>query len=79
MITNRHIYYFSIALIGYILGLICMDSGHCMHDDFALYLEQAKAIVMGNVESVYKVNVVCMEQAGSTTGPDIYPMGYPHS
>jgi hypothetical protein len=58
-------------------GGLCMDNGHNMDDDFALYLEQSQAILDGNVSVLYEKNRLAMEYSGATTGPYLYPMGFP--
>ncbi len=72
----------NLALAGFvffigILAWLCMDPGHSWDDDFALYLEQTNAILSGNLWQLYDLNRYAMDWSGDTTGPYLYPMGFP--
>lgn len=54
-----------------------MSSGHDWGGDFALYLNQAQAIVDGNLNTLYKSNQFTVENSDRLIGPYLYPMGYP--
>jgi len=68
-----------LPLMGIVLlaGSACIDWGHSWHDDFALYLEQSHALIEGRLWPLYEQNKFAMNHSGDTTGPYLYPLGYP--
>ncbi len=68
--------YLSLPLI-FLLGFLCLDEGHNWDDDFALYLAQSQAILKGDLWALFAQNKYAMQHSGDTTGPYLYPNGFP--
>lgn len=67
-------------LIVLVSGLLCalfIRAGHAWGDDFALYIEQAQAILDGSLESLYAANRFAMDHSPKLIGPYLYPNGFP--
>lgn len=59
-----------------VLGLVMQD-GHNFNGDFALYVEQSKALISGEVDGLYEKNKIAMDSSEVIIGPYLYPFGYP--
>lgn len=51
--------------------------GHDWGGDFALYVDQAQAIVNGELGELYQKNQFTVDYSSRLQGPYLYPMGYP--
>jgi hypothetical protein len=61
-----------------VLCLFLLRPGHDWGDDFALYINQARALVRGDVQAVYHQNQVTVEQsAWQSFSPYTYGWGFP--
>ena len=69
-----------LALLGatLVFCLFLLRPGHDWGDDFALYIDQAKALVGGNVNAIYEQNRLTVEQsAWQSFSPYTYGWGFP--
>src|SRR5262249_7287802 len=58
-------------------SLLCVHNGHNWGDDFAQYIEQAKAINDHSLDSYLQINSNAMAHSDYTIGPYLYPNGFP--
>lgn len=66
-----------ITILSFLLCLLCIKNGHNWGDDFALYIEQAKAICNDRVSELYAANKYAMDHSAMHLGPYLYPFGFP--
>ncbi|MCB2222267.1 MAG: glycosyltransferase family 39 protein [Bacteroidetes bacterium] len=60
-----------------ILIFFTLDNGHAPGGDFAVYIEQSKAIISGETEDLFEVNRFAMDHSDRHIGPYLYPVGFP--
>ncbi len=67
-----------LAMLVY-LGLTCsyIDNGHNWGGDFALYISQAKALLVGQTDQLYLASKASCEHSYYRMNPDLYPPGFP--
>src|SRR5580692_1060 len=59
------------------LALLCIHKGHNWGDDFAQYIEQARAISSHSLDSYLQTNRYAMDHSDSASGPYLCPNGFP--
>lgn len=67
----------TILLISTFLSFCNIQKGHFWGGDFAMYLEQANALVEGNMDELISKNQITIDRSDTVIGPYMYPMGYP--
>lgn len=67
----------AILLFSGVLSFLSLQEGHNWGDDFALYINQAKALVEGSVNRCYEENIFAMNNSSYPIGPHVYPWGFP--
>lgn len=65
-----------IMLFTAVLMTFCIQDGHNWGDDFALYIEQAKALTNGSINHLYTDNKFAMQHSSELVGPYLYPNGF---
>ena len=67
-----------LAMLVY-LGLTCsyIDNGHNWGGDFALYISQSKALLVGQTDQLYLASKSSCEHSYYRMNPDLYPPGFP--
>lgn len=70
---------FLLAIIGIaaFFSVLCIHEGHNWGDDFALYIEQAKAFKNSSMENLFEMNKFSMDHSKRVIGPYLYPPGFP--
>jgi len=66
-----------IVLSSGVLISVSIHPGHNWSGDFALYIQQAAAILDGSLNSLYALNKFSMQHSISEKGPFLYPNGFP--
>jgi hypothetical protein len=66
-----------IMLLAAVFMGLCIQDGHDWGDDFALYIEQNKALTNGSISSLYATNKFAMQHSSELVGPYLYPNGFP--
>ena len=66
-----------IVLTSLILSFLCIHNGHDWGDDFALYIEQAKAITNHSLSKLLVINKYLLNNSDATISPYLYPNGFP--
>ena len=66
-----------IILLSLFLSLLCIHNGHEWGDDFALYIEQAKAINTHSLHTLYLHNKFLLDNSDTVISPYLYPNGFP--
>ena len=76
-LKTQHTYLWlcAICLIAGIACALVIDEGHNWGDDYALYVNQAKALTEGGIDTLYEQNKFSMDY--ETMGPYLYPFGFP--
>ena len=54
-----------------------IDPYHSWGGDFALYIQQAEALLTGNTQELLRVNAYAMDHSEVVLGPHLYPPGFP--
>ena len=60
-----------------IISFPSINSAHSWGDDWALYIEQARALNENSIDELRKEQVFLVENSSYILGPDLYPWGYP--
>ena len=71
--SNKKFYIVVLVLI--IINIFLINGCHDWGDDWALYLNQARALIDGDLKDLQKINTLMMDNG--KVGPYLYPMGYP--
>ena len=61
-------------------ALLCglsIDPYHSWGGDFALYIQQAEALLSGRTQELLKANTYAMDHSELVLGPHLYPPGFP--
>jgi hypothetical protein len=66
-----------LALVAAVLMAACIHDGHDWGGDFALYIEQSRALLDGSMRELYEVNRFAMDHSKYEVGPYLYPYGFP--
>ncbi len=79
--TAKTIHYLMVALLLSTVFIFCVlnhQKGHDWGDDFALYINQARALVDGTIEETLFVNAYTLEKSTyQPLGPVAYPWSFP--
>ncbi|MBI5741736.1 MAG: hypothetical protein HZA16_13595 [Nitrospirae bacterium] len=77
--SRKQAYLILFIFIGVVfaVNLISFQNGHIWGDDFAAYIDQARAIVYGNFDELISVHEYRVENSPSTVGPFMAPWGFP--
>lgn len=75
--TQENYLLIGIMLLTAVFMGLCIQDGHDWGDDFALYIEQTKALTSGSIFSLYATNKFAMQHSASLVGPYLYPNGFP--
>jgi hypothetical protein len=59
------------------LAVSCVHKGHNWGDDFAQYIEQARAISNHSLDSYLEINRYAMDHSDPASGPYLCPNGFP--
>ncbi len=65
-----------ITVVSFIMTMFCIKDGQSWGDDFALYIEQTKALTQGNINQLYLQNKFSMDNSVIDIGPYLYPFGF---
>ncbi len=75
--NREYIFLCFIILISAFLIALCIQEGHDWSGDYALYIEQAHALLNTSVNKLYALNKYSTDHAFRVQGPYLYPMGFP--
>jgi hypothetical protein len=78
MLERRYVLGLSLVIVSSsALALLCIHKGHNWGDDFAQYIEQARAINNHSLDSYLQINRYAMDHSDHVVGPYLSPNGFP--
>jgi hypothetical protein len=75
--TQENYLLLGIMLLAVVFMGLSIQNGHDWGDDFALYIEQTKALTNGSIFRLYATNKFAMQYSSELVGPYLYPNGFP--